>query len=118
MKIAVIGSGAREHAIVYKLQTAASVKSILAIPGNDAMARTLDKVILQAMPEDTELGYKKLAASLKNQGIDYGMSVPKAQAAAWKTLAEEEWSSMAAITCLWTGALRRDRKSTRLNSSH
>lgn len=77
MKIAVIGSGAREHAIVYKLQTAASVKSILAIPGNDAMARTLNKVILQEMPESTELGYKKLAASLKNQGIDYVIIGPE-----------------------------------------
>lgn len=77
MRVAVIGSGAREHAIVYKLQMADSVKSILAIPGNDAMARTMNKVILQEMPKDDELCYKKLAASLRNQGTDYVIIGPE-----------------------------------------
>lgn len=37
MKIAVIGSGGREHAIVYALSKSKQVESIYAIPGNDAM---------------------------------------------------------------------------------
>ena len=37
MKIAVIGSGGREHAIVYALSKSKQVELIYAIPGNDAM---------------------------------------------------------------------------------
>lgn len=42
MKVLVLGSGGREHALVWKLRRSASVERVLAAPGSDAMAREAD----------------------------------------------------------------------------
>lgn len=76
MKIAVIGSGAREHAIAYKLNLAKSVEKIIAIPGSDAMAKTLAKVELAQMPKG-ENAYEILALELAKQNVDYVVVGPE-----------------------------------------
>ena len=45
MKVLVIGSGGREHALVWKISQSKKVKEIFAIPGNAGMrelAKTID----------------------------------------------------------------------------
>lgn len=66
MRIALIGSGAREHAIAHQLEKSPSVSSIVAIPGSEAMERTLTKVRIQSMPKTKE----QLVATLENQKIE------------------------------------------------
>ena len=38
MKVCVIGSGGREHALVWKLHQSPSVQTVYAVPGSDVMA--------------------------------------------------------------------------------
>ncbi len=48
MKILVIGSGAREHAIVWKLKQSAKVERIFVAPGNAGMAQIADNLTIGA----------------------------------------------------------------------
>lgn len=52
MKILVLGSGAREHALVWRLQQDPEVTSIIAAPGNAGMARAAGS--FRALPIDLE----------------------------------------------------------------
>jgi phosphoribosylamine--glycine ligase len=44
MKVLVVGSGAREHALSWKIRSSPSVKEVYCAPGNPGMARVADRV--------------------------------------------------------------------------
>jgi phosphoribosylamine--glycine ligase len=65
MKVLVVGSGAREHAIVWKLATSQYVEDIYCVPGNGGTALLARNV---AMPIATEADCDQLAGwAFKNQ---------------------------------------------------
>ena len=76
MKVLVIGSGAREHAICWKLTQSDKVKSIFAAPGNGGMAKIATVVDIKA--DDIE-GLLKFA---KRESIDLTIVGPEAPLAA------------------------------------
>ena len=70
MKVAVIGSGGREHTIIKKLKESEKITKLYAIPGNGGMA---DDAELVAIPV-TEI--EKICEFAKNEGIDYAVVAP------------------------------------------
>ena len=70
MKIMVIGSGGREHAIIKKLKESRRVGKIYALPGNGGIAR--DAVCV-------EIGAKDIDAQVRfavENGIDFAVVAP------------------------------------------
>ena len=64
MKVLVIGSGGREHAIVDALTRSPQVEKIFAAPGNAGMAAQAECVAIR----ETEI--EKLAAFAEEQGVE------------------------------------------------
>lgn len=67
MKVLVVGSGAREHAIVWKLATSPRVDAIYCAPGNGGTAILAQNL---AMPISTEAECDQLAGWAFNNSID------------------------------------------------
>ncbi|MEK4230861.1 phosphoribosylamine--glycine ligase [Solibacillus sp. FSL H8-0538] len=64
MKVLVIGSGGREHAIVKQFSIAPSVEKVFVAPGNDGMRADAEVVAIDA------LDFPALAAFVKENGIE------------------------------------------------
>ena len=73
MKVAVIGSGGREHAIVKKLKESKGVDKLYAIPGNGGM--TMDAECVAIGVNETD----KIVDFVKNNGISYVVVTPDNQ---------------------------------------
>jgi len=71
MKVLVIGSGGREHALALKLKQSAKTEKIYAIPGNAGMAQ-----IAQCVPGDI-LDFDFLTDFVEKQGIDFTVVGPE-----------------------------------------
>ncbi len=70
MKLLVVGSGGREHAIIRKLRLNPAVTELYALPGNAGMAG--DAVCVDIGAKDIE----GIAAFAKEKGIDYAVVAP------------------------------------------
>ncbi len=70
MKIMVIGSGGREHAVIRKLKENPKVKQIFALPGNGGMKN--DAVCVDIGAKDIE----KIVDFAVREGIDYAVVTP------------------------------------------
>lgn len=73
MKVLVVGSGGREHAIVWKLRQSSRIDKIYCAPGNAGISQEAECVPIGAMEFD------KLIAFAKENGIDFtiiGMDDP------------------------------------------
>jgi phosphoribosylamine---glycine ligase len=71
MKVLIIGSGAREHALAFKLSQSPHVTRIFAAPGSDGMAALARPVPIQ--PDD----HKALLAFAREQAIDLTVVGPE-----------------------------------------
>ena len=71
-KVLVIGSGGREHAIVYQLSRSKQVGQIFCAPGNAGIAQVAECVAIK----DTEV--EALLAFAKEQGVDLCVVGPEA----------------------------------------
>ena len=71
MKVLVIGSGGREHALVWKLSQSPRVKKIYCAPGNGGIAETAELVAIG--PEEVE----KLAGFVEKEAIDLTVVGPE-----------------------------------------
>jgi phosphoribosylamine--glycine ligase len=71
MNILVIGSGGREHALVWKIKQSPKVKNIFCAPGNAGIAQLAD--IVEIKPSDTE----ELIKFAKNNSIDLTIVGPE-----------------------------------------
>ena len=60
MKLAVIGSGGREHAICYKLKQSIKLKTLICIPGN--AGRVLN---ITSLGKDISIARKKSLGNIK-----------------------------------------------------
>lgn len=76
MKVLVIGSGGREHAIVRQFKNAPSVSEVFVAPGNDGMKEDATCVAISAMEFDM------LAAFVHENGIDLTFVGPEQPLAA------------------------------------
>jgi phosphoribosylamine--glycine ligase len=76
MRILVIGSGGREHAIVWKLLQSSAVRTVFCAPGNAGIAQTARCVPI--MPNDSEA----IAGLVRKERIDYVVVGPEAPLAA------------------------------------
>ena len=76
MRILVIGSGAREHALVWKLSRSSRVRKILCAPGNGGIARTAQCVAVQ--PQDSSA----ISELVAREKIDFVIVGPEAPLAA------------------------------------
>ena len=76
MKVLVIGSGGREHAIVDALTRSPQVEKIFAAPGNAGMAAQAECVAIR----ETEI--EKLAAFAEEQGVELTVGGPEGALAA------------------------------------
>jgi phosphoribosylamine---glycine ligase len=80
MKLLVIGSGGREHALAWKLAQSKNVEKIFAAPGNGGTAaeeKTVNLLLDGANPE-TEKGQELLLEFAKKEGIDLTVVGPEA----------------------------------------
>ena len=98
MKVLVVGSGGREHAIVTSVAKSPRVDKIYCAPGNAGIAALAECVPIGAMEFD------KLVAFAKEQAIDF-------------TIVGMDDPLVGGIVDVFE-AEGLDRKSTRLNSSH
>lgn len=72
MKVCVIGSGGREHTLAWKLAQSASVDSVYALPGSQAMADVATCVALDWQKFD------EVVAFLQNEHIELVVIGPEA----------------------------------------
>ena len=72
MKVLVIGSGGREHALVWKLRQSAAVDKLYCAPGNAGIAADAECVAIGVDEQD------KLAAFVRDRGIDLVVVGPEA----------------------------------------
>jgi len=70
MKLLVVGSGGREHAIIKKLKENPSVETVYALPGNAGMARDAVCVPIGACE------IEKITAFAKENAVDYAVVAP------------------------------------------
>ena len=70
MKVLVVGSGGREHAIIKKIKENKDVEVIYALPGNGGMAK--DAVCVPVKATDID-GIVEFA---KGHGVDYAVVAP------------------------------------------
>ena len=70
MKIMVVGSGGREHAIIKKLKQSDGVDQIYALPGNGGISA--DAVCVNISATDIE----NIVRFAKETGIDYAVVAP------------------------------------------
>lgn len=75
MRVLVIGSGAREHAIVHALRRSSGVSAVFAAPGNPGIARAADCLTVAA---DDLPGVAEAAADLKVDVTIVGPELPLA----------------------------------------
>jgi len=80
MKLLIIGSGGREHALAWKLAQSKNVEKIFAAPGNGGTATEEKTVNLQmgSVSPETEKGQELLLAFAKKEGIDLTVVGPEA----------------------------------------
>ena len=78
MRILVIGSGGREHALVWKLARSSRVEQLFAAPGNAGTARIAENIAVAATDID---GLVKTAATTKCDLVVVGPEVPLAMGA-------------------------------------
>jgi phosphoribosylamine---glycine ligase len=80
MKLLVIGSGGREHALAWKLAQSKKVEKIFAAPGNGGTATEEKTVNLPMGSEnpETEKGQELLLAFAKKEGVDLTVVGPEA----------------------------------------
>ncbi len=71
MKILIIGSGAREHAIIYNLKSSSTKKELFCFPGSDA-------IFEDASPLPNQITSDISASKLKNLGISMVVIGPEA----------------------------------------
>lgn len=76
MKVLVIGSGGREHAIAKKFSIAPSVEKVFVAPGNDGMRQDAEIVPIDA------LNFEELASFAKEKNIDLTFVGPEQPLAA------------------------------------
>ena len=72
MKIMIVGSGAREHAIAWSLKSSPRVEGLITVPGNAGTAAIGDN--FEGSPEDLD----GLARTAENRGIDLTIVGPEA----------------------------------------
>ena len=77
MRVLVVGSGGREHALAWKIAQSPRVERVLAAPGSDGMARDAD-CVADVSPEDAP-ALVRLAA---REGVDLVVIGPEAPLAA------------------------------------
>lgn len=78
IKVLVVGKGAREHALAWKLSQARSVKHVFVFPGNGGTPHaegTVPISNLTGIPAGA-LGYCELAQKAKNLGIGLAVVGP------------------------------------------
>jgi phosphoribosylamine--glycine ligase len=76
MRILVVGSGGREHALVWKLRQSRVVREVLCAPGNDGMGR--DVRLVPVSPQD----HAGLAEIVRKERVDYVIVGPEGPLAA------------------------------------
>lgn len=76
MKVLVVGSGGREHAIAKKFSISPSVEKVYVAPGNDGMRDCAELVAIDA------LDFENLAKFVKEQQIDLTFVGPEQPLAA------------------------------------
>ena len=111
MKVLVVGSGGREHAICWKISQRPKVDKIYCAPGNAGIAEVAECVDIKAMEFD------KLVAFAKDNAIDLtvvGMDDPLVGGIV--DVFEKE--GLRVFGPRKNAAILKDRKSTRQNSSH
>jgi phosphoribosylamine---glycine ligase len=72
MRILVVGSGGREHALIWKLRQSPRVKGLFCAPGNTGIARTA--LCLPVQPHD----FAGIAELVRKERIDYVIVGPEA----------------------------------------
>jgi phosphoribosylamine--glycine ligase len=80
MKLLIIGSGGREHALAWKLAQSKNVEKIFAAPGNGGTAteeKTVNLLMGNTNPE-SEKGQELLLAFAKKEGVDLTVVGPEA----------------------------------------
>jgi len=80
MKLLIIGSGGREHALAWKLAQSKNIGRIFAAPGNGGTA-TEEKTVnlpMEGESPETEKGQELLLAFAKKEGIDLTVVGPEA----------------------------------------
>ena len=102
MRILVVGSGGREHSIIWKLSRSPRVRVIFCAPGNGGIARAARCVPIQ--PGDS----KSIANFVRKEKIDYVVIGPEAPLASG--LAD-------ALTAAGIGVLGPSQKAAQLESS-
>ena len=70
MKVMVVGSGGREHAIIKKLKENKTITTLYAVPGNGGMKD--DAVLVDIGAKDLD----KICDFAKNEGIDFAVVAP------------------------------------------
>ena len=70
MKVLVVGSGGREHAIIKKIKQNKEVEKIFALPGNGGMAEDAECVDIKA----TDI--EGIADFSEKNGVDYAVVAP------------------------------------------
>src|SRR5271167_2545459 len=108
MRILVVGSGGREHALAWKISKSPLVRELYAAPGNPGMAAVA--TLLSLGVDDLD----GIAGEARRRAIDLVVVGPEAPLV--QGLADR--LSAAGIAVFGPTAAAAERKSTRLNSSH
>src|SRR3989304_10452429 len=99
MRVLLLGSGGREHALAWKLAASPLLTSLYAAPGNPGIGQEAELVDLKVTD------FASVAAFCKDKKIDLVVVGPEAPL-------------VAGLADHLSAARIKDRESTRLNSSH